>query len=363
MTANTVSYGFQNLTNLFDQRVETVGVQTVFDAIQASIAEHNRQMAALTSLFVEPTTEFQRRYRTPSSSRLQPLDENGRARPTLPAGAYDVAWPIQSGGSATGFNRISRIKMTVEDANEMTAMMLGADFRWMRDHILAALFYDAGGDGTGWTYNDPNDDIGALNIMGLADGDTTVYNVSGGSDAGATDDHIVAQAAAIADASNPFPTDYADLVEHPDNSGEVVSIIPTNLKASVEALATFYPISDPNLRSGTGVTELAGSLGVAVPGEVIGYVDRVWVVEWRSMPSSYMITTTTGGRRALRMRQHPEAELQGFRLVAERSDHPFSESQWERHAGFGAWNRVGAVVRRISNGTYAVPTGYESPMA
>jgi hypothetical protein len=358
--ANQVLYGFQNLTHLFAEKLDQTNISVVSTAIQQSVDEHNRQMTSLTSLFMEPTTDFKIRYQTPVNTRLQPLDENGRARPILRAGYYDVAWPLQAAGTAWGTNRISRIKMTVEDANNITATMLSADFRWMRDHILAALFYDAGGDGTGWTYTDAQH--GSLNILGLADGDTQTYNVVAGADSGATDDHLLAQAAAISDSANPFPTDYAELTEHPENSGEVVSIIPTNLKASVEALATFYPITDPNLRSGSGVTELIGSLGTSVPGEVIGYVDKVWIVEWRSMVSSYMITLPTQGPRPIRMRQHPEAELQGFRLVAERNDHPFMESQWERHAGFGAWNRVGAVIRRISNGTYAVPTGYESPL-
>jgi hypothetical protein len=360
--ANQILYGFQNLATIFDRRITPELVPTVFDAIQQSATEHNRQMNALVSLFVERTTEFKRRYRTPSLNRLQPLDENGRARPVTPAGAYDVAWPIQAAGTAWGANRIARVKMTVQDANEITAMMFAGDFRWMRDHILAALFYDAGGDGTGWAYNDPNDDIGSLNILGLADGDTQSYNIMAGSDSRATDDHLLAQADAIADETNPFPGIYQDLTEHPDNSGEVVTIIPTNLKASVEGLATFYPMSDPNLRSGTGVTELAGSLGIQVPGEVIGYVDKNWIVEWRSMPDNYSVSVTTGGTRPLRMREHPEAELQGFKLVAMREDHPFEESQWERHAGFGAWNRVGAVVKRYGNGTYAVPTGYSSPL-
>ena len=358
--ANQVLYGFQNLTHLFAERIDAQNVETVSTAIQQSVDEHNRQLSAITSLFLEQTTDFKIRYQTPVSSSLQPLDENGRARPILRAGYYDVAWPLQSAGTAWGTNRISRIKMTVEDANNITATMLSADFRWMRDHILAAMFYDAGGDGTGWTYTDPQH--GALNILGLADGDTQVYNVIAGADSGATDDHLLAQASSIDDSNNPFPTDYAEIMEHPENSGEVVSIIPTNLKASVEALATFYPISDPNLRSGSGVTELIGSLGTSVPGEVIGYVDKVWIVEWRSMVSNYMITVPTQGPRPLRMRQYPEAELQGFRLVGQRNDHPFEESQWERHAGFGAWNRVGAVVRRVGNGTYQTPTGYSSPL-
>ncbi len=109
---------------------------------------------------------------------------------------------------------------------------------------------------------------------------------------------------------------------------------------------------------------MAGSLGAAVPGQVIGYHEaRVWIAEWRSLPANYMIAVATEGPRPLAMRQEPEAVLQGFNRVAERNDHPFYESQYLRSAGFGANNRVGALVYRIGNGAYAVPTGYASPLA
>lgn len=357
---NQVLYGFLNLKEVFLETIEDVGIPQVYDAITQSVTEHNRQLNSLTSLFVMNTSEYKVRYYTPSVARLQPLDENGRARPILPAGKYDVAFPLQSAGSAWGANYISRVKMTVQQANNITAAMLTADARWMRDHILAALFYDGNAAGTGWTFADP--EHGSLGIFGLADADTVVYNVMAGSDSGATDDHYLAQAAAIADAANPFPAIYTELTEHPENGGEVVVLVPTNLKASIEALTTFYPISDPNLRAGTGVTELVGRLGVEVPGNVIGYVDKCWIVEWSILPNNYMIAVTTDGPRPIAMRQETNAQLQGFRLVAERNDHPFYESQWLRIAGFGAWNRVGAAVIRIGNANYAIPTGYSSPI-
>lgn len=358
--ANQVMYGFQNLAEVFSRRVNDVGVPVVAEAIQQTVAEHNRQMNALMGLFVETTTDFKTVYRTPSAARLQPLDENGRARPISFGAKYEVGWPIQSAGTAFGSNYISQIKMTVEDANELTATMLSADFRWMRDHLLSAFLYD-GNAGGGWTYTD--EQHGALSVKSLADGDSTTYAVVTGAENGATDDHYLAQAGAIADNANPFPVIYNELAEHPENSGEVVVIVPTNLKASIEALATFYPESDPNLRQGVGVTELRGRLGVATPGELIGYVDRCWVYEWRSMVSDYMIAVTTGGPRPIRMRQHPESELQGFqRMMDDRNDHPFYERQWARWAGFGAWNRVGGVAYRIGNGSYATPTNYAPPM-
>ena len=358
--ANQVQYGFQNLKEVFSRRVDEVGVGVVMDAITLTQQEHERQLAAMTAMFVERTTDFKLVYRTPSAHRLQPLDENGRARPVTFGARYEVGWPIQSAGSAFGSNYISRVKMTVEDANEWTASLMSADFRWMRDHILAALFYD-GAAGGGWTYAD--EQHGNLSVKGLADGDTTAYAVQTGAELGATDDHYLAQAAAIADGTNPYPTIYDDLTEHPENSGEAVALIPTNLKATTEALATFYPFNDPNLRSGLGVTELVGNLGITTPGEVIGYVDKVWIVEWKSLPDNYIVGATTAGPRAIRMREHPEVELQGFKMIAQRDDHPFYESQWARWAGFGAWNRIGALVYRIGNGSYAAPTNYSSPMA
>ena len=86
-------------------------------------------------------------------------------------------------------------------------------------------------------------------------------------------------------------------------------------------------------------------------------------MEWPSLPSDYTISVTTGGEKPIAMREDVEAELRGFKKVAERNDHPWYESQWLRRAGFGAWNRVGALVYRTNNATYAIPTNYSSPMA
>lgn len=355
--ANAVLYGFMGLKDLFDRRLTQVGTSVVNQAIQASVAEHNRQMAAFLSLFARPTTDFKVRYTTPTAARLQPLDANGRARPIKPTGHYDVAFPLQMAGGAWGVNYLSRIKMTVGEANEATSTLISADYRWVRDHVLAALYTNAS-----WSYDDKDDPAGALTIKGPANGDTDVYLIQDGADSAAIDDHFKAQAAAIADGSNPFPTIYSELVEHPENQGQVIVFAPTNLMATIQALTNFKQNTDPNVRPSANSSVLVGSLGVPVPGIVSGYVDKCWVVEWKALPDNYMIGITTDGETPLAMRQHAEAELQGFNMVAQRDDHPFYESQWLRAAGFGAWNRVGAVIQRIGNGSYAIPTNYTSPM-
>jgi hypothetical protein len=350
-------YGFFQLKDVFGQRVQQVGVSVVSNAIDETLAEHTRQLDALISLFASPTLDYSRRYKSAAAARLQPLDENGRARPIKPAGYWDIAFPIQDGGAAWGANYKTGVKMTVQEANDAVNTLITADKRWIRDHILAALFANAA-----WTWTDP--EKGDLTIKGLANGDSDLYTIMAGQDQGATDTHYLAQAAAVATATDPFPTIYQELTEHPENGGEVVALVPTTMATAVKSLAGFYPESDPNIRRGDGQSVLVGSLGdMALPGELIGYHDsKVWIATWAGLPDNYIVATTTGGDRPLAMRQEPEPELQGFQRRGRREDWPFWEDQYTRYAGFGAQNRVGALVYRVGNGSYAIPSGYASPM-
>lgn len=356
--ANQVLYGFYNRRDLLDQRVTDSNIAEFNTAIDETLAEHNRQLEASLALFAQRTTEYKERYRSAAQTRNQPLDENGRARPIKLAGYVDVAYPVLGSGNAWGANYITRAKMTGREVQNIVNTILTGDKRWMRDHILAALFA-----ADGWTFPDPLH--GDLTIEGLANGDSVTYQIMRGTNAASTDTHIRAQSASIADNANPFDDIYEELIEHPENSGQVIALVPTNLKASIEALTAFKQEPDPNIRVGTDSDVLVGRLGVAVPGTVIGYVNKVWIVEWPALPDSYIVATTSEGDRALAMREEPEAELQGFVRVVDNQpapQHPFYESQYLRLAGFGARNRVGAVVWRIGDASYAVPTGYESPM-
>jgi hypothetical protein len=355
--ANQIAWGFHNLQHIFDQRVTDQNVPVLNTAIDETLAEHRRQVDALFGIFVRNTTEFKVRYQSAALANLQPLDQNGRALPVLIAGYYEVALPIQRAGTAWGANYITRVKMTVQEVNNITNTLIMADLRWMRYHVLAALYANAA-----WTFNDPQ--YGNLTIQGLANGDATTYQIMAGSDMGATDTHYLAQAAVIADGTDPFPAIFTELTEHPENSGDVIAFIPSNLKAAVQALTSYYPAADPNIDPGASSARLTGTLGIATPGTLFGYHDAgVWLVEWPNLPNDYIIATMTGGERPIAMREEPEAELRGFNRVAERENYPFYESQYLRMAGFGGWNRVGALVYRVGNATYsAAPTGYVSPI-
>jgi len=352
----SILFGFETLADVLDRRVSEVGAGVVDAAIAHSMEEHNRQLTAMLGLFAKPLTEFKVTYRTPATARLQPLDEQGRARPISTRGSYDVSFPIQSGGAAWGATRVAREKMTIKEANDAAVALVSADMRWVRDHALASLFANAP-----WSFND--DQHGTLSIKGLANGDPDEYLIQLGADSGGTDNHYKAQLAAISDSANPFNEDLEDLTEHPENGGEVVAFISADLKSQVEALSAYIPVADPNVRISNLRDELTGNLGLSLPGRLIGYVDRVWIAEWKALPAATSLMVSTAGEPPLGMREHPEPSLRGFNRAGERVDHPFYESQWERHCGFGAWNRVGAVVRRYGMSDYAVPQNYAVPMA
>jgi hypothetical protein len=288
---------------------------------------------------------------------LQPLDENGRARPVLPGGYYDVAFPIRDAGTAWGTTFKAKELMTVEDAARATAMMLEGDMIWMRDQLLAALF-------TNTTYTHADEQFGNLTIQPLAITSDGVTYQRRGSLAAATDEHFLFLNDTIDDSADVFPTIVDELKEHPENSGEVIVLLSSSLVASVKALTSFHQAADPNITYGNASDRLTGSFGGQVPGTLLGYHDAgAWIAEWPSIPSGYLIAVMTQGPRPLAMRQYDASSLQGFIEVPDqRIDHPFYERQYVRYAGFGAYNRVGAVVMEINDSAYGIPSGMTAPI-
>ena len=362
--ANVNDHGLFQLLDLGqlnpNQLANTVDSGLLISAIEYDRAQHNADIDAMQRLFTVTTTDYQQEVAQSGSSRSQPLDENGRAIPIKPPAPYTVAFPMQAAGTAWGANYVTRLQMTTRDLARTLATMYRGDFVWVQDHILGHLFV-----ASSYTHRDITGK-GNLTIRGLANSDSvTYYNTT--TNALATDSHLLATADAIADATNPYPTIAAELKEHPSNTGEVVAFISTSLKATTTALAEFRSAQlDPDIRQPSTATVLTGSLnGVLPPGStVLGKTDSgVWIVEWPAVPAGYIIAIMTGGPRPLARRVFDTPQLQGFRPMGEQNEFPYYAEQWARWEGFGAFNRTGAVVMRIGNGTYAVPTNYTVPMA
>ena len=357
---NRLPWGFHRLEDVADQSVTDPNqAPAVRDAINEFLQAQTQLTREVFGLFVDVTTDAQSRYKMPSTiMELQPGTELGRALPQRYAELeYSVGFPIQKGQLALGETYEQRVKMSIRQFAGLMQAVGVADTRWMRRHALAALFYN----GAGWVFEDP--DFGDLTIKGLANGDSQVY-AKEDIDLGATDNHYLAQAGDLVSASDPIPGIIDELVEHPQNQGDVVILGSKQDRAKYAALNAFHPEPDPNLTVAAGAVEFQGNAPGGIPGQFLGYHDSgAYIYLWRGIPQNYMIGITTGGDKVLRQREHPEAPLRGFKADAEREDFPYLETQYSRRAGFGAFDRVGAVVQRFGNAAYAIPAGYESPLA
>lgn len=359
--ANVLAYGFVGLSHLNAERISTVGVDRVWRAIAESAAEHSRNINGLMAAMVERTAVAKERFMLPGSGTLQPIDQWGNPLPVREAGYYDVAYPIQGAGTAWGSNRVSRALMTVEEANRQTVETMRRDADWMRRHILASVF-----DNVAWAYNDEIGPggaagLGSITVECLANSDGTTFNLVGGT--AADDEHYLAQAASIDDNNDPFDDIYEELMQHPSNRGPVVVYVPTNLTASIESLTAFIEVGDPDIRFGTNTDQLGGVIDRGLGDEVLGKIDKCWIIHWRALPDSYMLAHAQGAGPFVMMREYPDTSLQGLFMERNSPDGNLEEVRMLRYAGFGVRNRIAACVYRIGNGSYAIPSGYDAPLA
>ena len=135
--------------------------------------------------------------------------------------------------------------------------------------------------------------------------------------------------------------------------------------ATATALNEFVEVGDPDIRLGSGsdvvVTNTTAILGFGT--EVLGKTKSgIWLVEAPVIPNNYIVTVAAGADPVLRMREYAAPELSGLFLETHSADGNSEASRFIRYAGFGARNRVGAVVTRIGNASYAIPTGYAAPL-
>ena len=357
---NTTVYGFIGLESLFDQRVNSSNISVVYDAVEQTLVEYNRIVTALLGNFVQRTTVAQEQFSQPGAGTMQPLDDFGNPLVVQPGPSYKVGYPIQGAGTAWGNNRVTRALMTVEEVNNSVADALRRDRDWIIRHFLGAVL-----DNTSWTYNDRvgpagSAGLGDITIQPLANSDTTTYISRGGSNA--ADNHYLAQAADILDASNPFPIIRAELMEHPGNTGPLVAYVASDLTADIGALAEFVEVADPDISYGSGsATVGGGSAQILGPGvEVLGKTSssNVWIAEMPNLPSGYMFAGMLGASAPVRMREYPATELQGLFTEFHSEDGNVESNRYIRYAGFGVANRTSLLAYQIGQAAYVVPTAY-----
>lgn len=351
-----VLYGFHNLTDVLDNRAAAVDPQLLSDAVSTAVAAHNQDVQASLSLFVKTgITDPQVGVNQLAEGELQGLDEWGRPLPRRMPPPVSRYFPLFMAGDSIASNYITEQKMTVQEVNDRVQSLLLADVKWVRKQMLSALFQNT-------TYNYSDQQYGTLAISTLANGDSETYIRNASGSASADTHHkgtATLDAAMVQDVRD-------ELVEHDENGGtdsQVVLFVPPTSSATVKALTGFVSANDPNVTYGTTANTYAGSFASSAPGVPLGYLSTqmVHVREWSKVPANYAIGITDSAVPPLGMREDEESSLRGFHEIPGRDDIPYLQRIWIRPAGFAAYNRVGAVVYRTNNATYAIPTGYTAP--
>lgn len=360
--ANEVLYGMENMTTIFGDTITEVGVDRVNGIVDEALAIHNEMLTTIQGFLVEDTIAAEENVLLPASGTLQPVDEEGEALPTRPAGSYSQGYPFQRGEDASGGNLEALAHMTVGDMNRKVIETTKKDLRWSHMRIVAACL-------TNTAYNYFDDALKRnVSVTPFANGDTVVYNKRGlfGT---ATDDHYLAQAGAIADGANdPFQAIFDDLFEHPSNGqGTIVCYAAPDLLASIEALSGFtkwYQTTtvqrgaDQNTISPTILPFL--EFGTRIIGE---HDAGVVIVRMDELPAGYMMNFSTSAGNYLVRRQDVLESWRGLRPSSDFMQTPVHiYNRFSRKAGYAVRNRTSGLMYFVGNATWVNPTGLTAPL-
>lgn len=354
--ANQIPYGFMTLQDIYENRASEIEPEVIDTALRESSEIYTQDVNEMLDVLVQRSTVHQQRIELPSSGMLQPLGEHGIPDVTRTGGHYTMSFPMWRAGDAFGGTREAWAKMLFIDIARQQWNKQIKDARWIKHRIRAAVFTNVN-----WTYKDAeHGDLVVKTAAKTSDG--AIYlDISGDL---VTAEHYTAQANAIGDgADNPYAALNSLLSQYPSNSGPYVAYIASNLVADTEALSNFYKARQQFVDYGANgdfaAEEVEQYIGFGT--KVVGVADDMIIVEDREMPADYMIAIAAGAEvKPLRMREEPEAELQGFRSYTVQVNSNFRRVDFYRKAGFAAQNPVAFAVRRIADASYAIPAGYDA---
>lgn len=343
-------YGIMGLADVKNLSVQQLGQRQVFDAVQKLLAQYNSELAMLVDFFVAGTTEeVQITYMMPGGGEMQEATEWTRPGAVRPLPGYPVGFEINDARDQVAWNDIAMAYATVEAVQATVDNIMIRHTNWVRRKLLKAVL-----NNNNRVTLDPQ--FGQVTVKPLANGDTDVYSMYGASMA--TDNHYIASnMASISDANNPFPTYYDEIAEHVGDT-TVVAVVNPAQAAQIKAMAAFIEVADSRIRVSGGVEAI--SPGVTVPGTIIGLLGNVWIAEWRGIPAGYTFVRDMDGPAPL-LKRIDRVQLAGrgeLSLIATQQEFPFQESFWRDRHGYGAANRVNAVIGQITGAAYVIPSGY-----
>jgi len=359
MTVQTIPgiLGIQDSERTF---IEGVGQRQVFDATQEYVAMVNEDLARVTSLFIETTTEDHKfRYYLPADGEMQRVSELGRPGERKLGGSWDVALPLEGFGDALGTSRIDLAYMTIADYQRHVEGITLRAQNTLRKEILRTLFDNV-------NYNFADKLRGTLAIKALANTDGTLFPpVAGGTTAAEVERYVESNylTASITDSNNPIKTISRALRGTFSANGNLrrrVVLIAAGAQDYVEALTDFEPVDDINIQKGLNSDSVLNK-PAAIPGEIIGYCNEAYVSVWPWMPANYMLGLDLQAQKPIHMRVDPGYTNlpRGLSIITESDEFPLAKSDWQWRFGLGVVNRLNGYVLELgTGGTYTIPTGY-----
>lgn len=359
MTVQTIP-GILGIQDSERTYVEGVGQRQVFEATQEYVAMVNEDLARVTSLFIERTTEDHKfRYYLPADGELQRVSDLGRPGERKVTGSWDVALPLEGFGDALGTSRIDLAYMTLADYQRHVEGIALRAQNTLRKEIMRTIFDNV-------NYNFADKLRGTLAIKTLANQDGTLYPPLAGVATAAQAQHYAESGytvANISDTNNPIKTVSRALRQRFGANGTArrrVILIASDMQDKVEALTDFEAVDDANLSRGANANQVLNVPG-AIPGEIIGYCNEAYVSVWDWMPATYAIGLDLLAEKPIQMRVDPGYTNlpRGLVLVTESDEFPLSKSDWQWRFGLGVVNRLNGYVMEVAaGGSYSIPSGF-----
>ena len=284
--------------------------------------------------------------------------------------AYDFKWY----DLAARFTWKFLAEATSQQIEAIHSSALDADSRLVFKKVMSSIFNNAGRSAT---INGQN-----YNVYPLYNGDGTVPPAYKGNTFAGSHTHYLASGNTTIDS-----TDLEDMYEHlrhhgysTENGTQIIAMVNpvegklirkfrANATNNNSAVATFDFV--PSNGSPTLIVpNMQGLLGSQPASQwnglpVIGSYGGMLIIEEDYVPAGYVFMFGTGGDGNLQnivgFREHANSQLRGLRLIGgDRQGYPLIDSYYSRGFGTGIRQRGGAVVMKITSGSYDVPAAYNA---
>lgn len=341
----------------------TVGQRAIYELTNQYIGVYRENQQLAQSVFVEMmTADHKLRYKLPGSGYMQRRGRSATPAAIKAAGSWDVAFPLEDFGDTIAADDVTMAYITAAELQRHIDTVLSRDANTRRFEILNRLFNSVAS-----TFVDEL--WGSLTIQPLANGDATLYPPVIGSMTDATENLYLESgyaSSAISDTNNPYVTIANKLESHfgtPTGGSNIAVFINNAETAKTQALTNFIPITAMGINPGLQTATIGNMPPELTAGSwrILGREEGAgcWVVEWRWIPSGYMIGVNLDAPKPLMERTDPaDTGLgTGLQLVARDIEFPWETSVWRDRFGYGTGNRLNGVAFELgTGGTYTVPT-------